>query len=64
MSGVVDVKELECVVLEKSVVTITCAIGITKVEAAGENHNLNLESLDYILTIIGFLDYFINTTPN
>jgi hypothetical protein len=49
MSGVVHVKEyqlvqklesekgLECVVLEKSVVIITCGISITKVEAAGKH---------------------------
>jgi len=49
MSGVVHVKEYElvqkleskkgsqCVVVEKSVVIITCAIGITKVEAVGAN---------------------------
>ncbi len=49
MSGVVEVKEyqlvqkvesnkeLHCVVLEKSVVIITCAIGITKVEATGKH---------------------------
>jgi len=59
MSGVVNVKEyelvqkleskkgLECVVLEKSFVIITCAIGITKVEAASKTLNkinkLNLE---------------------
>jgi hypothetical protein len=49
MSGVVDVKEyqlvqkleskkgLQCLVLEKSVVIITCDIGITKVEAASKH---------------------------
>ncbi len=49
MPGVVDVKAyrlvqkleskkgLQCVVLENSVVIITCGIGITKVEAAGKH---------------------------
>jgi len=49
MSGVVEFKKyplaqkleskkgLQCVVLAKSVVIITCAIGITKVEAAGKH---------------------------
>jgi hypothetical protein len=53
MSGVVDFKEcqivqklesmkrLECVVLENSVVIITCGTGITKVEAAGKTLNEN-----------------------
>jgi hypothetical protein len=40
-------KGLERLVLEMSVVIITCAVGITKVEAAGktlnENNKLNLE---------------------
>jgi hypothetical protein len=30
-------RDKKCVVLEKSVVIITCAIGITKVEAAGKH---------------------------
>jgi hypothetical protein len=53
MGGIVEVKEyrlvqkleskkgLQCVVVEKSVVVITCAIGITKVQAARKTLNEN-----------------------